>query len=254
MKKLIILSLVLCFSFQVESQVSNGSEINNYKYVVVPLKFSFLKGENTYRLNTLTKYLFKQNNFSAFYDKEKLPEDLFKDRCLAIYSDVEDVKGGFKKTKLQVTFTDCYGNLIFTSDVGSSGENKHEVAHQEALRDAFSTFAIKTYKYSPRITDVAVEKETVKTLDKKPKKEIVETIEGLVNTPDSQAFYAQKIDNGYQLVDADPKIVMILLATSAADVYLVKDKNAIVYKENDKWIYSENLQTSIKKEEIRIKF
>jgi hypothetical protein len=67
-------------------------------------------------------------------------------------------------------------------------------------------------------------------------------------------LYAQRIDGGFQLVNAEPRVVMILLKTSAPNVYAVKDKNAIVYKQNDKWMYSENNGVNKNEKELNIKF
>ncbi|MDB9755339.1 hypothetical protein OAB20_03505 [Winogradskyella sp.] len=266
MKNILLLSLMLCIGFFSQSQNINDSALNNYKYVVLPLSYNFLKGENVYRLNTLTKFLFKQNGFDAYFDKEELPEDLFTNRCLALYADVEEVRGGFRKTKLQVTFKDCYGKLVFTSDEGTSNQNKHKEAHHEALRNAFKTFEIKTYSYQPKSSDtkkqasnaikgteiVAQQKE--KTIEKVTKTETIDTKEVLSLKTAVKIYTAVEIINGYQLINANLETVMVLLKTSANNIYLVKDKNAIVFKEDGKWIYSENLEISITKRPILINF
>ncbi|MEO6347835.1 MAG: hypothetical protein ABIO60_07985 [Aquaticitalea sp.] len=70
----------------------------------------------------------------------------------------------------------------------------------------------------------------------------------------SEVLYAQGIANGFQLVDQTPKVVMILLSTGAKDVYAVKDKNAIVYKKESQWIYSENDGNNVNEKVINIKF
>ena len=47
---------------------------------------------------------------------------------------------------------------------------------------------------------------------------------------------------------------MILIQTSAKDVFMVKDRNAIVYKENKQWVYFENNNGEITKHSMQIKF
>lgn len=258
-KNVIVLMLML---FAVEGYAQN---INDYKYVVVPLQFDFLKGKDQYRVNTLTRFLFKQENFNVYFDEEKLPEDLFKNRCLALYADVKKVKGGFFKTKLEIELKDCYGNLVLKSKVGSSKEKAYEKAYGLALREAFESFENLDYIYTPKKeTDMtSVEKTVVK--DKENAKTKTSTIivsktntkpknQELLKETKSQLYYAQKIDNGYQLVDAEPKVVMVLFNTAAEHVYLVKGKSAIVFKEEGFWYYSENNGKQPNKKQLNIKF
>ena len=102
MKKILIVIAILAFVFKSEAQI----EVNNYKYVVIPLQYEFLKGKDVYRLNTLTRVLFKGEGFEAYFNEEQLPEDLFKDRCLVLYPDVKKLSGGFFKKKIQIIIKD----------------------------------------------------------------------------------------------------------------------------------------------------
>ncbi len=86
---------------------------------------------------------------------------------------------------------------------------------------------------------------TIKTQNSKVEKE-----KKPVTKSSLDLLYAQPLDNGFQLVDASPKIVMILVKTAAPNVYTVKGKEGIVFKEGDKWYYSENDS----KKELNIKF
>ncbi|MCB0445024.1 MAG: hypothetical protein KDC68_05120, partial [Gelidibacter sp.] len=78
-----------------------------------------------------------------------------------------------------------------------------------------------------------------------PKQQLSEAIETL---------YAQPIENGYQIVDTTPKKIMVLYASGVADTFIVKDKNAIVYKKDGLWIYAENNGSELKTEVLNIKF
>lgn len=282
MKKVLTLIVLAC-SFALNSNAQQS--INDFQYVVIPLQYEFLKGKDTYRLNTLTRVLFQKEGFKTFFNEETLPDDLFKDRCLALYADVKKVKGGFRKTKLEIVLKDCKGDVVLKSDVGQSGENVHEKRHKEALTDAFQS--IKKLKYSYK----APKKEVVTVIEKpiekeEPVEKIVEqkkeevTIE--VNQDEAKVVVKEKaiekpelkvesdplenskpkldqkqkeviadskkeefltvktIPLGFEILDSKSKIIMTLLKTGAADVYLVKGKDAIVFKSGIKWIYSEN--------------
>ena len=73
-------------------------------------------------------------------------------------------------------------------------------------------------------------------------------------TDDLQILYAKATVDGFQLFNTDSSMMMMLLKTSAQNVFIVKDKNAIVYKHNDKWMYSENNGVNKNEKELNIKF
>ncbi|HUH47967.1 MAG TPA: hypothetical protein VLZ54_12485, partial [Arenibacter sp.] len=75
MKKLLV-SILLLSSYIGMSQ----TELNNYKYIIVPTKFDAFKQENQYQTSTLVKHLLVENGYNAVYDNA-LPEDLLSDRC-----------------------------------------------------------------------------------------------------------------------------------------------------------------------------
>ena len=69
-----------------------------------------------------------------------------------------------------------------------------------------------------------------------------------------ELYYAQEIANGFQLVNSEPRVVMILLNTAAENVFIVKGKSAIVFKEDGFWYYSENDGELGEKTTMDIKF
>ena len=138
-----------------------------------------------------------------------------------------------------------------------------------ALRQAFETFQNLDYAYELKETVIEVAKEDsnsekaaevtkealsavlITTLEK----ETVKEVEAISKKPDNEGlYYAQATSNGYQIVDSQPKIVMLLLATAAENVFIVKDKNAIVFKEDGFWFYSENDGKLREKIAMNIKF
>ncbi|MFZ0597442.1 MAG: hypothetical protein WAM46_10710, partial [Flavobacterium sp.] len=55
------------------SVVGFSQTVNDYKGVIVPLKYDFLKSENQYRMSTMTKANLNKAGFQAFYGNEELP-------------------------------------------------------------------------------------------------------------------------------------------------------------------------------------
>ena len=66
MKLIYTILLVLAMS-----NSSTGQSLNDYKYVIVPGKFDFLKESDKYQLNSLTKFLFEKYGFEAYLERSK---------------------------------------------------------------------------------------------------------------------------------------------------------------------------------------
>ena len=126
MKKILLfLSLFLtCYSF--------SQSVNDYKAVIIPLKYDFLKSENQYRLQTLTKVNLGKAGFQAFYSNETIPAE-FNERCSLLYVDIKNEKA-FLATKLFITFKDCTGTIIFQSEIGKSKEKEYQTEVSYILR------------------------------------------------------------------------------------------------------------------------
>lgn len=263
MKTKYILTLI---AFILITNIFAQTSLNNYKYVIVPNKFDFFKEADKYQLNSLTKFLLEKENFTVFFDNSNLPEDLSKNRCLALFLDVLEDRGIFK-TKLMLQLKNCKNEIVFITKNGSSKRKEYEKAYHEALRDAFQAFKVINYQYKPEQIELEVVKsKPIKELiAKKPiikeasKEEVVKqkilkpVVEKLVinQTTSSNILYAQVSDSGFQVVDSTPKVVMILLNTPKQDVYIVKGEDAIVFKENGKWFKSKNANSA---ETLNLKF
>lgn len=284
MKTRLFTAIIACF---IITNVFSQSNLNDYKYVIVPKKFDFLKEENKYLLNSLTKFLFEKNGFKTVMEGEQYPEDLATNVCMGLSSDVEKGKGMFK-TKLTVVLKNCQGGVIYTSEVGESRIKQYDKAYNEALRNAFKSFETVNYKYVPKAnnnvitpnkpetqTQVSDEikklKEEIQSL-KEEKKEAVKTntnqigevVEKSVSETDvlkenviegtSNILYAQKINNGFQLVDSSPKVVYRIKETGANNVFLVENKSAIIYKNGDTWVLEFYSNGELQQETLNIKF
>lgn len=269
--------------------------INDYKYIIIPNQFEFLKEADQYQINSLTKFLFNKYGYTAFLNTEELPQDLRFNECLALTADVVK-ESGFLKTKLRIDLKDCNGTVIESSQVGETREKEYAKAYNIAIRSAFETFRNMDYKYQPNKAILAKAitqpssneslkekeeidrlKEEIKSL-KETKVEVVEVVNPIMEVTEvkeplknstsenkadsttatkpstSEVLYAQALDNGFQIVDSTPKVIMILYTTAAKDVFTVKDKNAIVFKKENQWIYSENDGKDTKETVLNIKF
>ena len=143
MKKYLFLLFVLT------SYSGFSQSINDYKYAIVPSKFSFLKEPNQYRLNMLTKLLMEKYGFVTYLDTDVLPTEVANQNCNKVYVDV--LKGGnMFVTKLTVVLKDCKNNILYTSAEGKSREKEYNVAYNEAFREAFKSFDNLGYKYSEK--------------------------------------------------------------------------------------------------------
>ncbi|WP_299102677.1 hypothetical protein [uncultured Winogradskyella sp.] len=250
-------------------------DINNYKYIIVPKKYEFSKSDDQYQLNSLTKFLFNKHGYQVYFTDE-IPENLKSELCNGLKVELSNTKSGMFKTKLEMTLKDCYDAVVMTSKVGESRLKTYDKAYVEALRNAFETFQNIEYKYSgdekdkeaevvmtetkvvvAKTKDLELEKKeptlegTFKPENKKEEKAVVSNIS---TTFKNEKYYAQEISNGFQLVNSEPRVVMILFNTAAENVYLVKGKSAIVFKQDGFWYYSENNGELKEQESINIKF
>lgn len=280
MKKYLTLIIIACIWTVGHSQES----INNYKYVIIPESFSFLGEEDQYQLNSLTKFLFNKYGYNALMRNEEFPQDLKDDKCLGMTAVIESPRSALK-TKVQILLKDCMGNLIEASRIGETKVKEYDKAYNLALRDAFETFQNIDYKYQPKKkeTTPAIKEKLPTPAEVNSKEEgkhaetkrlveaVNDEIEGVeveddfargaaVNTTSSKigtgsgpAWYAQPIENGYQIVDTEPQRVMVIYNTGLENVFVVQGKDAIVFKKDGKWMYSE-YSGSVKTKEVNIKF
>lgn len=267
-----------------------GQSLNEYKYVVVPSKFDFLKSENQYQLNDLTKFLFEKEGFVTIYDNLERPADLSNNACLGLSARVNNESNMFT-TKLIIELVNCKNQKVLVSQEGRSKQKDYKKGYQEALREAFESVTAQNYNYTGTATvnsDNAVEevrkainKAVEEVVEEEPEvMEIIETsedestneigvteIEEVVEemkeektevkkqvTGSSKILYAQANAMGYQLVDNTPKVLYILLNTSKKDVYLLKEKSGMIYKQNGTWFVEYYKQNELVKKPLTIKF
>jgi hypothetical protein len=224
--KNIFFSLLLLISTTIIAQKS----INNYNYIIIPEKISFLKGVDKYQTSSLTKHLFKQKGYKSFFNSDRLPNDFNTDRCLAMFFELKKISSSFS-TKVFFEIKDCNRNLIFKSQVGRSKNKDFKKAYNEAIRNAFKGIEKFNYSYVPMAQSVSNKKNiTDKPLVQVSNKKIS------VVEEDNIALYAQKITNGFQLVNTKPEKVFVVLKTNTSNIFIIKGKNGILYKNGNNWV------------------
>lgn len=246
--------LILVF-FTVTTYAQNS--LNNYKYVIVPSKFSFSKEENQYGLSTLAKLLLEEKGFSAYVSNENMPAEVAANKCNALNAEVTERKGLFA-TRLTLTLKDCQGNILFKSKEGNSREKEFQPAYEMALRDAFTSFNEVEYKYDGTKfaqPQQAVIQTTAPTAPAQtPAPVPVSTTPSV--TEATGVLYAQATPNGYQLIDTTPKKVLSLFKTSLQDFYIAVDgtTSGVVFKKNEEWLYEYYKDNKLVSHKLQIKF
>ena len=215
MKSKILLLFILISSYDFSQSV------NDYQYVIVPVKYDFLSIEDQYGLNTLTKLLLQKYGFKVYLSNEQIPLDV--ERCNFLYANVTENSGMFN-TKLKVALKDCKEKVVFETQFGSSREKEFAVAYNQAFRESGKSFDNLNYKYNGK-NNSSITQEPSKTI---------------VSETDSETFYfAQPTANGFQVVDNEPKVIMKLYTTSQKNVFIgIKGViNGVLISKENQWFF-----------------
>lgn len=237
--KRIILLLLMVFSNSVFSQ-----SLNDYQYVIVPIRYDFMKNDNEYRLNTITKYNLEKMGFQAFYNDNNLPKEIASNSCDALKIDVVK-SGSFIWTNLTIVFKDCQNNIVYQSEVGKSKEKDFTKSYTEALDMAFVSVYQQGYSYSP-------------SAKKSTSNEVVATEAIVVGaiTNSETALKAISISGGFNLVDKSEKVIYKLSSTGKSDFYIAqKDaQSGVVFQKESEWFFEYNKDGKLISEKIEIQF
>ena len=233
MKKYIILLVVLA------SSLSFSQTVNDYKYAIVPSKFTFLKEKDQYRLNTLTKLLMEKYGFVTFFDTDILPVEVAENNCNKVFVEVQS-NGNMFMTKMSIVLKDCKNNILFTSAEGKSREKEYQTSYNQALREAFNSFETLAIKDKN---------------DEKLKPEVVVYTSEIKRIKNSSLF-AQPIENGFQLIDSTPKVIMKIYKTSIPICFLViKDNvNGVLFFKENHWFFEYLNNSNLVSEKVEVKF
>ncbi len=261
---------------------SFSQTVNDYKAVIIPMKYDFQKEENQYRLQTITKVDLQKAGFEAFYANEAIPAE-FPDRCSLLYFDVKK-ENALLTTKLYIVFKDCYGTVVFQSAIAKSREKEFEVAYVDALNNAFEFVYELAYAYNGNtnfsqkpvvatqsvsggsapvpaasapvatapvvgaavVAVPAVVVSSAKNDSAEPK---------ISENKSPEMLYAQPTSYGYQLIDSEPKVIMKLYKTSNPASYMAikgSVQGALVSKENQ-WFFEYYQGDKLISEKIDVK-
>lgn len=145
-----VLLVVTMIVGMASGKAQNENRLDNYKYVVIPMQFSFQHKENEYLLNSRIKHLFDQEGYHTIMEDSKYPDDLSFNRCLALYVALEINSDSFFSTysELQIILKNCRNEVVYKSKKGRSKSKDLKISYKEALQDAFTSFYTVYYKYN----------------------------------------------------------------------------------------------------------
>lgn len=234
-----------------------SQSINDYKAVLIPLKFDFLKSDNQYRLATLSKFNIDKAGFLGFYTSESLPKE-YNDRCSLLYFDVVKEKS-FLTTKLYVTFKDCNGKIIFKSASGMSKEKEYQLTYTEALNKAFVSVYALNYKYNE-----VIESNSNANLRSSNSMHVSSVVSTIASTDtvkgniedNSGMLYAQRTVTGFQLIDSTPKVVLKIYNSSRKDCFIAIKGNlqGLLIEKDNQWFFEYYLNDILISEKMEVKF
>ena len=244
MKKANLILLLLLFNY------GFSQTLNQYKAVIIPLKYDFQKEQNQYRIQTLIKVNLLKSGFQAYYSNEIIPIEI-NDRCKLLTLDLVK-ESTFIVTKLVLVFKDCYGVAILKSGIGKSREKQFEIAYKEALDNAF--MSLNTIDNSNFDTNSILNNpsDLVLQTSSKVKNETAE----LIKNKENSLLFAQPTSFGYQLIDREPKVIMKIYKTSNPASYIAFKGNlqgVLVAKENQ-WLFEYYQNDNLVSEKVDVKF
>jgi len=247
MKNIILVLFLIMSNIFVFGQ---EKKVNNYKFIVVPDQFDFLKQKDEYKTSSLTKFLLKKNGFTVVLNSEQYPKDLRDNPCSGLKAVVLD-KSSMFKVKVIIELRDCSNKILYTSDEGVSKLKEFKKGFQEAIRNAhasmndiaYDPFLIETIGKDKKeiVTVNPVLVEEVKEVKLEVELPVINNIEAAQISPInnialSTTLYAQPVEKGFQLINLKPQVVFVILNTSVKGVFLIKDKNGLLYKKGENWI------------------
>jgi hypothetical protein len=250
-----VFNLLVIVLFALQGQ----AQLNSYKYIIVPRKFEGFKKENQFRTSTQIKHLFSQYGFSTLYE-DQYPPDLAEEPCLGLRVLLLD-NSSLLATRVRLGLRDCNGAVVYESVEGKSKSKDYELAYREAIDEAFLSIPELGYSYTPAeaASKPAQDREAVVAASVPPPAEpLAPAVEGqeqpsgelqgapagavaavgVEGTSGEELWYAQPVENGYQLVDSTPRVRMKLLKTAQEDTFIATVGDApmgMVYKKDGQW-------------------
>jgi hypothetical protein len=170
-------------------------------------------------------------------------------------------------TKNLIEIKDCFGKILYTSKVGVSKFKDYKKAYHQAIRNAFDAMNDFNFRYDSSKTGIQTNEgltaseinndtlvTAIKTMPMTTSMVDKENKLGTINSSFDAVLYAQAIDKGFQLINTKPEVVFVILNTARANVFILKDKNGILYKIDDQWVAEYYEGAKLIKQEFQIKF
>ena len=253
--------MLFLFSTSIFSQSNNSI---SSKFIIVKSTFDFLKQVDRYRTSSFAKFLFEKEGFKVYLDNEELPEELYYNKCKAMFVNIKDDSNLFY-TKNFIELLDCNDNLIHTSLVGKSKLKDYEKTYRQSIRNAFSTFknldSVYTSFSSVKITK-SIKKESnleIVTKPKETRQEIIKPAENSSNIEKKNnsgysTLTAQDNSSGYQLLNTKNKVSFIILKTGNQNRFIIKNKNGSLINKGSYWLAEYYENQKLITEKIKINF
>ena len=237
MKNTLVVLFLIAFNF---STFGQDKKVSNYKYIIVPENFAFLKQKDQYQTSSLTKFLLKKNGFTVVLDSEKYPQALRDNPCKALTANVVDLSSMFK-TAVLIELKNCSKKVVYTTKEGTSKLKDYKKSFHESIRAAHASMSAIQYVALSNLAEIEEIQEQGKAaaLAINKAEETPITVEKLsVNNAitETNTLYAQPNENGFQLINSKPTVVFLILKTNMKDVFIISDKNGILYKKGLTWM------------------
>lgn len=207
--KNVLIVLILTFSLHTFGQ----SNINDFKYVIVPHQFDFLNEPDKYMLNSLLKQYLEKKGFEVYFNDENFPPELAVNNCLALKAQVRN-KSTMFSSKTNVDLINCNNQAVFMSEEGSSNSKDFRQSYQESLRNALQSLDAVDYKYN---YNAAITKNV---------------LPGAQNVVQQQNYQPQTVQQ--QIVVQTPAANAVIPVVETSIVDMVADGDSYMLKPNDK--------------------
>ena len=152
-------------------------------------------------------------------------------------------------TKITFEMKDCQNRLVLTSKQGESRDKEYEKAYNESFREALISMRgllnIKPTEIvkSEEVPVVVVASETKSNTN------------ATVVVNENQLF-AIPTSNGFKLVDAEPKTIMILKSSSVENVFIAQKGtlSGVLLKKSNSWFFEYYEGENLISEKVEVKF
>jgi hypothetical protein len=155
-------------------------------------------------------------------------------------------------TKLSVVLKDCKNTILFTSVEGKSREKEYQTSYNQALREAFNSFETLEYKYNGNSNDNG--NSNVNTKENSNVKD--SNLNDDNKIANDLVLFAQPIENGFQLIDSTPKVIIKIYKTSSPICFIANKNNiqGVLISKNNQWFFEYLNNSNLVSEKVEVKF